>query len=286
MKRSITIILALFVLLLIGITPVQAGGWAVVTLQNLPDQVNAGEPFPIEFAVRQHGIHLTSLFGTPIIYATHVETGETLSLDTEKTTREGYFTADLLFPQPGTWTWSIGVFGVPNMAQNMPPLTVVPGDASFSPAPLVSMPLVLGMIGLMAVVGAGVAYFATRTRWVLGLGVAGLVLTIVGLTGGVQPSAAAATVQSPPVVVPSVELGKALFVAKGCVVCHMQAEARMGFTGIQTDVGPNLTHTQLTTDYLRVWLKDPSSVKPETEMPNLELKETEIEALAMFLTAK
>ena len=35
---------------------------------------------------------------------------------------------------------------------------------------------------------------------------------------------------------------------------------------------------------IRTWLADPASVKPRTQMPNLELSILEIEALAAFLT--
>jgi cytochrome c1 len=52
---------------------------------------------------------------------------------------------------------------------------------------------------------------------------------------------------------------------------------------ILVEMGPNLTNYPTTAEYLRVWLKDPATLKPTTQMPNLELKETEIEALIAFL---
>lgn len=80
--------------------------------------------------------------------------------------------------------------------------------------------------------------------------------------------------------------GKSLFVAKGCIVCHSNDRVttdesnRLLFPDI-----PNLTTVKLDRAYLRRWLHDPSAVRPTTEMPNLNLSDEEIEALAIFLTA-
>ncbi|HET7087523.1 MAG TPA: hypothetical protein VFL17_02620, partial [Anaerolineae bacterium] len=59
-------------------------------------------------------------------------------------------------------------------------------------------------------------------------------------------------------------------------------EARKEFAGFS--VGPNLTQRELGPEYLRHWLKDPSAIKPRTEMPTLGLSDDEIEALVAFLT--
>jgi cytochrome c1 len=78
--------------------------------------------------------------------------------------------------------------------------------------------------------------------------------------------------------------GADLFLAKGCVVCHTHSAftaERRAFEGLQ--VGPDLSHVQRDANYLRVWLKDPASVKPDTKMPTLDLKGQEIEALIAFL---
>ena len=31
------------------------GGWAVLTVENLPDQLIAGKPYNLTFSIRQHG---------------------------------------------------------------------------------------------------------------------------------------------------------------------------------------------------------------------------------------
>lgn len=86
-----------------------------------------------------------------------------------------------------------------------------------------------------------------------------------------------------------IALGKALFLSKGCYICHMHAEVyKSGQFQNSYPFGsaPNLTQRGLSAEYLQIWLKDPAAVKPQTTMPNLKLKGSEIRALAAFLTAK
>lgn len=53
--RTVWAVAALVGLLAFAL-PAFAGGWAVVTLDHLPDQVIAGQPVNVGFVVRQHGI--------------------------------------------------------------------------------------------------------------------------------------------------------------------------------------------------------------------------------------
>jgi len=46
---------------------------------------------------------------------------------------------------------------------------------------------------------------------------------------------------------------------------------------------PDLTHYQPDPDFVRRWLRDPSAVRPGSNMPNLRLSDDEIEALLAFL---
>lgn len=83
---------------------------------------------------------------------------------------------------------------------------------------------------------------------------------------------------------PGEATGQALFVAKGCVVCHAHAAMTDLRTEMQAfEVGPNLSHVSRDALFLRGWLKNPSAVKPGAEMPALGLSDTEIEALIAFL---
>jgi len=86
-----------------------------------------------------------------------------------------------------------------------------------------------------------------------------------------------------------VALGKALFMSKGCFVCH--AHSAIAQSGIFRNAypfgnAPDLTQRGLSATYLQTWLKNPQAVKPQTQMPNFGLKDVEIRALAAFLTAK
>jgi hypothetical protein len=72
--------------------------------------------------------------------------------------------------------------------------------------------------------------------------------------------------------------GVRLFTAKGCTGCHRHLEVN---PERMTDARFDLTGKRFPPDYLRKFLADPS-IKP-AEMPNLKLKEDEIEALATFI---
>jgi mono/diheme cytochrome c family protein len=72
--------------------------------------------------------------------------------------------------------------------------------------------------------------------------------------------------------------GLRLFAAKGCVGCHRHLEVN---PERKTDTKFDLTGRRFQQDYLKKFLADPS-IKP-AEMPNLNLKQDEIEALAAFI---
>ena len=83
-----------------------------------------------------------------------------------------------------------------------------------------------------------------------------------------------------------VELGGQLFVAKGCIACHANNKVENASDYWRTDAGPNLTTFSASPEALRLRLKDPSSVKSDTQMPDLNLSEFEIEALIVFINSK
>lgn len=94
--------------------------------------------------------------------------------------------------------------------------------------------------------------------------------------------ASAEPAASPSPTVPPTEQGRALFRNKGCVTCHRHAGVE-GETGL-LEVGPDLTaYRNADTDFLRAWLADPQTLKPNTPMPDLQLTDVEIEHLIAFL---
>ena len=60
--------LKLVSVLVAGLTAM--GGWAVVTVQELPEYFVAGRPYTIEFKIRQHGRHLLSDLEPELIVST------------------------------------------------------------------------------------------------------------------------------------------------------------------------------------------------------------------------
>ena len=81
------------------------------------------------------------------------------------------------------------------------------------------------------------------------------------------------------------ERGRRLFVAKGCVTCHVHRE--VAGSGVVA-VGPELTNHPLPTDYLKQFLANPG-VGPQNgtaRMPDLGLESQEIATLVAFLSAE
>ncbi len=89
-RSRISLLLAIFLSLLMTY-PVFAGGWAVITLDELPSHAVAGEPLTVGFTVRQHGSTLmTGLY--PKVTAIMGE--EKLVFPAEAEGGPGHYTAD------------------------------------------------------------------------------------------------------------------------------------------------------------------------------------------------
>jgi len=292
-RFRISISLALF-LSLVFTFPVFAGGWAVITLDELPSNIVAGEPLTIGFTVLQHGkTPMTDL--EPTVTAGS-SLDEKLVVRAEPEGKPGHYVATLTFPKEGKWEWSIQAF---TMDQPMPVLTVAaPGAATASqpvntkPASTIISPLLIlrtlvlgiGLIGLVVV-------FRRRSRVAVALTalclLVGFALFIAGAdtasgleaqsksSQGLSESSAA-----------QVEIGRQLFIAKGCITCHINSKAASGSEYSTVPVGTNLSNFSASPEVLFVRLKDPSAAKSDTQMPNLDLTKVEIEALIAFINSK
>ncbi len=122
---------------------------------------------------------------------------------------------------------------------------------------------------------------------------AGLIVSAFVIVASLQ--AASSTVTAPAAAQPASSVnpnelaaqGRALFVAKGCIVCHRHgdlAAVRASMEQFDFDDVPNLTKLKISEEYLRRWLADPQALKPSTTMPQLDLSASELDALAAFLT--
>jgi mono/diheme cytochrome c family protein len=195
--------------------PVTHGGWAVVTVQDLPEAVVVGRPTTLTYTVRQHGrTLLTGLRGR--VTAEHG--GLRVEVPAPPGESDGQYRATLTLTQAGAWTVTI--------------------HSGFGPSDLTLLPL----------------------------------------------PAVSAGVTAP--VVARAEVGRRLFVAKGCVTCHRHdAVPNSG----RVDVGPNLTVLRLDATFLSRFLADPGILPPDVrgqQMPDLGLAPSEIAALVAFITCR
>lgn len=292
-RFRISIALALLLSVVLAI-PAFAGGWAVITLDELPTGVVAGEPLSVGFMVLQHG--KTPMDGLdPTITVTSPQS-ESFVVHAKPDGETGHYAATLTFPVGGDWNWSIQAF---SMEQAMPVLSVaapitgfvsqqpVAATASISAVLIVRvLALVIGLVGLVVAYQrkSGMAVGLTAVCLLIGLG---SFVTGSGVPESVEAqSKSAAEVAGAPSI-PQVEFGRQLFVAKGCITCHYNSKAASESEYWTIDMGaPNLSTFSASPEVLRIRLKDPRMAKSDTQMPNLNLAEDEIEALIAFINSK
>jgi mono/diheme cytochrome c family protein len=202
----------------VGAMAFSMGGWAVITVDDLPRALTVGRPMNIAFMVRQHG-HTPLDHLTPTLIASDAK-GEASEVRASAVPSgpAGHYIATLVVPRAGDWTVTInsGFGGSHVTLYPIPAATTTPRNH-----------------------------------------------------GDDAP----------------VDLGRRLFVAKGCVTCHVH-DAVAGNNSIA--VGPNLTPRRYQTEYLAKLLANPSIARTpgqQFEMPNLELKPVEIAALVAFINA-
>jgi len=278
-SRTIGIGLTVALLALGAAVPSFAGGWAVVTLDSLPQGVTPGTAFTIGFTVRQHGVTLLSdLDPAPRVEAENVETGDVVRSTASADSGRGHYTAGLTLPTSGEWTWGIQAFG--GQVQAMPSIVVrgapsLSADATGGPASAA-----LGLLSaVLAVLGIGLAF---RRRFVISATAILLAAIVAGVSIGSNASSSTMAEASPPV---ARDQGAALFVAKGCIVCHTNTDVPES-ESISISIGPDLSRYSNDPVFLARWLAGPASVRPTAMMPDLGLKADEIDALIAFLNGE
>ena len=277
---------ALALLLALALSmPAFAGGWAVITVDKLPSGVVAGEPFEIGFTVLQHGkTPMTDIH--PTITAT-LSGSDKFVVNAEDEGKPGHYVATLTFPKEGNWSWSIQAF---TMDQAMPELSIAePVAGSVSPQPVEEAtpisPLLIVRILALTIGSAGMV-IAYRRKSRLGMGL-GVFCLLVGGASFVTGSNLPVRVEAANSSISQVELGRQLFIAKGCITCHVNTRASLGADYWTLDMGaPNLSKFSADPGFLDKWLFSPSAVKPATQMPNLHLSESERAALIAFINSK
>jgi cytochrome c oxidase subunit 2 len=88
---------------------------------------------------------------------------------------------------------------------------------------------------------------------------------------------------------PKAQKGAETFLTAGCIACH-----RIQGTPAQMTIGPDLTHVgsrlrivsgllDNTPANMARWIHNPQAVKPEARMPNLKLKDDQVDVLVAYL---
>jgi hypothetical protein len=208
---------------LVCVAALHAGGWAIVSVRDLPEYAVAGTPLRLTFVVRQHGIEPRSGLEPTVAATSGTKTGtETVTASAVPTSKTGEYRAALVLPHPGRWTIRIDTVTF-NDSTLHELVAIAPGSPALPPLS--------------------------------------------------QPA-----------------LGERLFVAKGCIGCHVNNELRSGdvVNAFKTlgfgSEAPDLTGKRFPDAYLKSLLADPAATRgPDAGMPNLGLTMSEIAALTAFI---
>lgn len=107
------------------------GGWAVMTVEDLPDHLVAGESVPLSFVIRQHGE--TRLSGlSPSV--TLRSGGASESVDARASGATGRYVASIKAPRQGDWTITVNSGFGPSTMTLLPLRAIASGTPA--PAPL------------------------------------------------------------------------------------------------------------------------------------------------------
>ena len=79
------------------------GGWAVVTVENPPEQLVVGVPYTLEYSVRQHGKELLSGLKGEV----EVRSGGRVVRADTKQLSAGRYSAAVVVPSAGSWTITV-----------------------------------------------------------------------------------------------------------------------------------------------------------------------------------
>ena len=207
--------------LLAPAVPAAFGGWAVITVQDVPEYLRVGQATTLEFTIRQHGQRYMD--------------DRSPSVTVRKAGSDGAADAQRLAAvhtsQPGQYA------------------------VTFTPADTGSVEVTIDS-----------DWGSSRVT----------LLPIPALAAGQAP-----------VPVAEQDRGRQMFLAKGCVTCHMKRDDPVLGERNSVGAGPELTGRQFPLEWISQKLADPASLRVSTGqymvMPNLGLSKPEIAALASYV---
>ncbi|KAA3647841.1 MAG: hypothetical protein DWQ07_02320 [Chloroflexi bacterium] len=241
MKRLLFIFMVLAGALVFSVNYAQAGGWAVVSLVELPRSIKVNEVVELQFRVLQHGVTPAANLES-YVELMHVASGDEFSFQGQYDSLAEVYSVEVSFPKEGEWQWQIVAFG----EHAMPILNVTATPEAANDR-------------------------VSTVWWRVWLD------NIFGRPAAPQEKLPLTQMYSS-----DEEYGAALFIAKGCVTCHMHSDVPNSGAYVSSFT-PDLTNFSASETYLQAWLADPLSIKPDTDMPNLGLNDEEIRALIAFL---
>ena len=165
LRRLLPLPLAALAALVLASTAL-AGGWAQVTVPDLPTDPPAGEETTIELNVLQHGVTAVSWPQITVI-ATNEATDEVAAAQAKASGPEGHYTAEITFPSEGEWTLSfvsqeLVMEGTATLSVG-PAIVAAPAPAAANSSGIDLMPVALVlMLALFAAIA--IAAVAMRSR--------------------------------------------------------------------------------------------------------------------------
>lgn len=122
---------ALLAVALSSATAFTFGGWAIVSVDEVPNHLVVGKPTELSFIVRQHGVSPMAAL-TPTVTLT--SGSSKVSTTARSTSKRGYYVASLVAPAPGDWTARIET-GFMNAQLKLLPTKAI---AAGAPAPQIA----------------------------------------------------------------------------------------------------------------------------------------------------
>jgi mono/diheme cytochrome c family protein len=119
--------------LALAIVTTHAGGWAVITVEDLPERIIAGQPATFDFSIRQHGMRLAGGLA-PSLGAR--SGGREVSARATAGKDAGYYSASLTVPDAGEWIVTIYSGFGPSNVTLMPVKAMATADTAAADAPV------------------------------------------------------------------------------------------------------------------------------------------------------